>query len=126
MAVYALIYGASATQTVAAVGSSTNPIATPQPTPGVGYGVGTGQAIQVTVSSASAGAISATVQPVGSNDGMNWVPTGSAITASGTASGSGISTFTAGAALTTPYAFFGAYVTAISGTGAKAAASINA
>ncbi len=67
------------------------------------------------------GAVSATVQPLASNDGVNWLTYGATISvASGTApqqaAGNGGAT----------WAYFSAYVTAISGTGAQATCVMSA
>lgn len=60
------------------------------------------------------GAVSVTVQPVVSNDGATWIADGDPVTASGTDLG----LFPWGGSR--PWAWFGAYVTAISGTNASA------
>lgn len=72
------------------------------------------QSFQVVVTGTS-GNVSATVQPIVSNDGYNWMPYGSAITVAsgatpqqGSANGSGF------------WRYFSAYLTAITGTGATA------
>ena len=76
------------------------------------------QSFQLTVK--GTGAVAATAQVVGSNDGVNWTNYGPALTASGT----GSSTVTGyGQA---PYAYFGALITAISGTSAQAAVTMSA
>lgn len=76
------------------------------------------QSFQLTVK--GTGAVSATAQVYGSNDKVNWVPYGAAITSSGTGTG------TNAQGGTTPYAFFGALLTAITGTGATATLVMNA
>lgn len=60
------------------------------------------------------GAVSASAQLYGSNDGTNWATIGAPITATGTGTG------TVAANGTVNFAFFGALLTAISGTGAVA------
>lgn len=72
------------------------------------------------------GTISVSVQVVGSNGGDNWMAVGDPITAS--ASPSGIAETTAQAAMTgnAPWAWFGAYVTAISPANATATLTMNA
>ena len=80
----------------------------------------TNQAFQLVVTGPSATVVSATATILGSNDGINW---------------GSIGTITAAAAVqpniqtgsgTVPWAYFSAYLTAISGTGAKATLSMNA
>jgi hypothetical protein len=61
------------------------------------------------------GSCSATVQPVVSNDGVNWTNYGSAIVVS-----AGAAPVQAAANGAQPWQFFSAYVTAISGTSAQA------
>lgn len=78
-----------------------------------------GQGFTVQVN--GSGAVSATVQPFASNDGVNWVAYGSAITASGPA-GVGVNTGTG----TGNFAWYTAQLTAISGTGAVASCGVNA
>lgn len=80
---------------------------------------GSAQAYFATV--AGTGAVSATIQPAVSIDGVNWATWGMAQTIAGTNTGLPGSTavcaaFTQGSQC--PFPFFGAYVTAISGTGA--------
>ena len=58
--------------------------------------------------------VSATAQIYGSNDNVNWVAIGAAITAAGTTSAS------VGASGTVPFAFYGATISSISGTGCVA------
>ncbi len=59
---------------------------------------------------------SATLQPMGSNDGVNWVAQGSTIAVPGSASqGSGTNS-TGGASITASWAFWGVGITVISGT----------
>lgn len=64
----------------------------------------------------TAGNVSGTAQVIVSNDGVNWVNYGDAI-----AAGSAYLTAQASFAGTQAWRYFGAYLTAISGTGAKAA-----
>ncbi|MDE2439740.1 MAG: hypothetical protein KGP14_01855 [Betaproteobacteria bacterium] len=66
------------------------------------------------VVSGTSGNVSATIQPVVSNDGVNWLIYGSAIVIAAGATpqqGSGTGS--------SPWQYYSAYVTAISGTGAK-------
>jgi hypothetical protein len=77
------------------------------------------QSFVLTVTSQTQAATpSATVQLVGSNDNVNWVNYGAPLTATGTVSATANS-FSAATSGTTPYRHFGAYLTAISGTGAS-------
>jgi hypothetical protein len=70
------------------------------------------QAFQLTVS--GVGAVSASAQIYGSNDGKNWLTIGGPITGSGTTTGN------VGALGSVGYSFYGALLTAISGTNAVA------
>lgn len=72
------------------------------------------QAFQLIVTGTS-GNVSATAQIMASNDGNNWVTYGSPIVASAAASPNSASATGSG-----PFGYFTAYITAISGTGAKA------
>ena len=119
MAVFNLCQNITAAQTVSAVGTSTNPTVTPTVS-GWALGASLGQLFQVIVKGTGTGNYTATVQLVGSNDNTTWLPYGNTISVSGT---SPASTSFQG---TTPFAFFGAYVTAISGTGASVSVSMNA
>lgn len=74
---------------------------------------------QLTVT--GSGAVSASAQIVGSNDGQIFVLVGSAIAAS-----SALSQSTAGQTSTDAYAYWGAYITAISGTNARATVTLSA
>lgn len=82
------------------------------------------QAFQITVT--GTGSVSCTVQIVGTNlvpaDGSTpqWVNYGLTFTASGT------NTATYGAQGNTPFSYYGAIVTAISGTGAKCTVTVSA
>ena len=67
----------------------------------------------------SAGNCSATAQVIVSNDGVNWSNYGSAISAS-----SGVSPNTAIANNSQPFQYYSAYITAISGTNAKASVTM--
>lgn len=66
----------------------------------------------ITAKVTGTGAVSATVQPVVSNDLVNWSNFGSAISLSGTNTANG------NASLQGSFTYWGAIVTAISGTGA--------
>lgn len=80
------------------------------------------QAFVATVS--GSGAVSATVQPVVSNDSLDWVNYGDPVTVAGTASTD--TPVLATWSLTGPFAFIGAYVTAISGAGASCDCRVSA
>lgn len=104
MSVYNLIVNRTATNT-----------APDLPVQPIAQGAGLGQPAQVvaiTARVAGTGALTATVQPVVSNDGVNWSNFGTAISLSGTTFAAG--NFNAQA----PFTYWGAIVTAISGTGA--------
>lgn len=93
------------------------------PPPGTPVQVAEKQAFTLTVR--GIGAVSASAQIVGSNDQhfpqtRNFVPLGDPISASG--SGIGV----ASAAGTTPYAYFGAYITALTGVNAVAEVDMSA
>ena len=60
------------------------------------------------------GAVSATVQPIASNDGVNWFNLGAAFTASGTGTATNYSTNNV------TFGYFSAILTAITGTNASA------
>lgn len=92
--------------------TTTTPQITIKPTTSTGDAV-IQQSFQVNLT--GTGSISASVQIMASNDGVNWVNYGSVIAVSGT--GSVGSTVSGGGSGTTSYAYFGATVTAISGTG---------
>src|ERR1700728_561080 len=70
------------------------------------------------------GNCSASIQPVGSNDGKNWTAIGSGITVSG--SSVDLQPANAGFVSTDPYEYFSGYVTAISGTNAEAELRVTA
>lgn len=70
------------------------------------------------------GTCSATVQIVGSNDGVSFVPYGAPVTASGPATDLTPATQQANGG--TPYNYIGGYVTAISGTQAAATLELSA
>lgn len=76
------------------------------------------QAFQFVVT--GVGAVSATAQVYVSNDEVNWTPYGDAITAAGTNVGQQVQ------GGTQPWKHFGAYLTAISGTGATASLKMSA
>lgn len=128
MSVYQLIVNQTAVQTVAAIQSidgftaggvniSVQPAGTEASPNPPSY-----QAFQVTVSTPQPGvSVSASVQPVGSNDGRNWIPIGTAIacTSLPNISSNGSST-------NVSWTYYAAYVTAISGTGAVVNCSMSA
>ena len=68
----------------------------------------------------TSGSVSATVQPLCSNDGINWLNYGAAIAITSGATPQQGSAIGAGC-----WAYFSAYVTAISGTGANVACLMN-
>ena len=76
-------------------------------------GPGSNQGFQVTVT--GSGNVSCTIQPVASNDGINWVNNGSTI-----AAGSAANVSSAIGQTTVTNAYVGAFVTAITGTNASA------
>lgn len=80
------------------------------------------QAFQaIVVGSAVGVTVSATIQPLASNDGIHWLNYGSAITiASGPSPGQG------SVGGSTAFAYYSATLTAISGNGAKATCYMNA
>ena len=98
-----------------------------QPAPATsGLTVSSAQSFLIFVGGAPNGAVSCTVQIVGSNDSAvltgdttKWATYGAAVTASGT--GTGVTS----ASGTIPYAYFAAYVTAISGTSAACSVKMN-
>ena len=65
------------------------------------------------------GSVTATVNLVGSNDGLNWSNTG-VITLTGTTKAIGF------VAQQNPWAYYGATLTALTGTGASVTATLNA
>jgi hypothetical protein len=80
------------------------------------------QVFEVTVASNNnSGAPTATVQPIVSNDGINWQNYGSAITITG-----GPSPNSGNASGSAPWPFYSAVVTALSGTGAAVSCTMNA
>lgn len=119
MPVVRLIVNVIAVQTVAAVenGDGSNAGVNPsfQPTNPAGSTSPSGsQGFQLVVT--GTGNVSASAQIVVSNDGINWTSLGGALAATSTAN---VSTAISGNS-NTPYQYFGGYITAISGTGAKA------
>jgi len=71
------------------------------------------QTFQV-VATTTSGNVAATVQPVGSNDGVHWINLGTAITLA-----SGASPQTGSVIDNSTYQYFAANVTVITGTGAQ-------
>lgn len=67
------------------------------------------------------GDVSATAQPAGSNDGVTWVDVGSPL-----AAGTDTDVSSVGGTSTSPFSYFGAYITAISGTDAEATVTMSA
>ena len=84
-------------------GPDANSHATPQSQAFIAYVKGTGS-------------VSCSIQPVVSNDGINWATYGSAIACTSATAYSAASF----AANNSPFAYYSGYVTAISGTSAKA------
>ena len=121
MTAYTLIGGATA------VGAAGTPSRQPYQVAQPGGGAGTrfqnpvNQSIQVVVT--GSGNVSATVHWQVSNDGVNWFdyPTVGTITVA-----SGASPQQNNAAGNTPYQYFSAYVSAISGTNASVTATMSA
>lgn len=128
MSVYNLITNATAGQTIVNVPSvdgsnssateAINQIVMPQTTPS--NNPSQTQGFQLTVK--GTGSVSATAHIVASNDGINWGDTGVTVTASASTS---ISIGLAGSQ-NTPFNYFGAYISAISGTGARASLTMSA
>lgn len=119
MPVVRLIVNATAVQTVANVenGDGSNPGVNPnyQPANPAGSTTPAGsQGFQLVVT--GTGSVSASAQVVVSNDGVNWTNLAPLITAS---AANGTSSAIGGNS-NVPYQYFGAYITAISGTNAKA------
>lgn len=75
------------------------------------------QTFQLNVS--GTGSVAATAQPVVSNDGVNWANYGSAISANGTTSATAIANGTQ------QWPYYSAYMTTLTGTGAKATLLVN-
>ncbi len=90
------------------IGGALNPVIPP-----------TNQVFQLIVT--GSGNVSATAQPIVSNDGMNWANYGSTISAASAATVS-----QANGTGAVPWAFYSAIITAISGTGAVAKVIMNA
>lgn len=123
MSVYNLIVNQTAVQTVTAVATMTgansgqNPFA--QPTGAGGSGAANSPTVQQTFVLAAGGAApgvssGGAAQIVGSNDGNIWLSIGAALTVSAAAGGGAASVTT-----NVTYAFYGAYVTSVTGTGTK-------
>ena len=113
MTTYVLCNGVTAIQSAPSGGNLPTGSQAANPAGATGQVNVQNQTFQAIVTTTS-GNGSATVQPIVSNDGINWVNYGSAITIASAASpaqasGTGAS----------PWQFFSAYVTAISGTGAQ-------
>lgn len=81
---------------------------------GVGGPVAVNVTYQVVVTNAGA----CTAQPIGSNDGVNWVNQGSAIAVTA-------GSVTGGAALTATWAYWSATVTTLTGTGATCTVTLS-
>ncbi len=118
MAVYNLFRGITVTQT--APTASGNQIVGPEsnnnpnaPAPSHAFSLTVAGAVGAT----------ATVQPVGSNDGVSFVNYGPAFSAT---IGPGVGPAIATQAGTVPYDMVGGYVTSISGTGAAATLQVSA
>lgn len=116
MSVYYCITGAKAVQANALVAANqiVQPLGQNNPN-----SPASAHSLQVVVN--GIGLVSATVQFVGSNDGINFINYGSAVTVS-----SGQAPATAATSGTIPWTFIGAYITAISGTNAAVTATVSA
>lgn len=128
MSIYQLVTNASAVQTITNVPAidGSNGVATPainqvvQPLTTSANNPTQSQGFEIVVK--GSGNVSATATIVGSNDGINWSSTGVTVAAtSATNISTGLSS-----SQNTPYAYFGAYISAISGTGAKASVTMSA
>ncbi len=119
MSVYGLANNISAAQTAGNVGQSANPIV---PMPASEAGAGTPPVTHVFVLTVTgSGNVSATAQPVGSNDGVNFVNYGSPIVAAS------LQTVSSQAQVgNSPFAYLSAFVSAISGTNASATVTVSA
>lgn len=124
MSVYTILSGVTVVQTIAANvrnvdGSNGGSNLSVQLTnPAGGLNPATYQGFQLVVK--GIGTVSASAQIVGSNDGINWMTVGNVIVASGQNAAS------AGALGSTPFNYFSAYITAISGTNATATVTASA
>jgi len=125
MAFYIIATNVKAVQTIANIqntaGTTTGTNLIAQPVgPNGNVSVPTqSQAFQLNVS--GTGSVSATMQPVVSNDGTNWSAYGATVTATGFNGGSNNIALT-----NAPFIYFSAYITAISGTGATASINMSA
>lgn len=128
MSIYNLCVGVTTSQTIASVSQrfgaefGTNPIAKPWGADSNTNVPPQNQAFEATVNANSANP-SAVVQPVMSNDGINWTNYGSAMTVQAIGGASFASAMVVG---NTPGAYFGAFVSAISGTNAKVNCTMSA
>ena len=124
MPVYTLVNAATAVQTInnipaidqsnaSATGAINTAVAPPGPDAN-SHATPQSQAFQAYVK--GLGSVSASLQPVVSNDGINWAAYGSPIACT---SATGYSS-TVYAANNSPFAYYSGYVTAISGASAKA------
>jgi hypothetical protein len=133
MTVQTILVGATATQTIAAAPQIGSPAGTVAPqfstnninlAAVVPYPAGQNSPSYVTytatVSAVAGTTVSATIQPIGSNDGINWVNDGATIAIS-----SGTAPQSAAATVNSVFPYRSAYLTAISGTGAKVSATVN-
>lgn len=125
MSVYVLLKNVTVAQTISnvatAAGQAGNPIVQP-PQISTAQAPAQNQSYQVTVSSAVGGtAVSVSVQPVACADGINWANYGPIITATGTNTATAL-----GSGANSPHAWYGAFVTAISGSGASATCLLSA
>lgn len=118
MSVYNLMAAVTTVQTVAAVGSNSNPIVT---APQSESGSGSPPAVQAFVALVTgANAVSAGVQFVASNDGINFFNLGTT-----TVSPSGTNAAASSLAGTAPFNYYGAFCTTIAGTNAQAFANVS-
>ncbi len=121
MSVYKFFSNVTAVQTIGSVqksdGSQSGNQAV-QPIAGNPYLPPQSQAYQVNIT--GTGAVSASVQPVASEDGINWATYGSAISVSGSYSAAAVASSS-----NAPHAWYSAYVSAISGTNAAVSCSMS-
>ena len=118
MSVYNLCQGISAPQGAGVIGTSTNPIVSAPASESGSGSPPVAQAFVLVVT--GSGSVSATAQIVGSNDGVNFVNYGAAIVAA-----SATTVSAQGQQGATPYQYYGAYITAISGGGAVASVNVS-
>lgn len=110
---YYVLQNVSAVQSAPANGALPNGSQVINPSAGQGA-INPQSAVFQCIVAGTSGNVSATIQPLASNDGINWINYGTSISiASGPTPQQGSNYGTS------PWQFYSAYVTAISGTGAK-------